>query len=333
MIAARERPARADRARDRRGGPSWGRPRPRRRRPRPAPGGDPRRAAGGVRRASPPSAPGTPRGRSTRGRAATAAGPLVGVPTAIKDLTATAGVPTGRGSVVTRGWVPDARRRPRRAAARGGHGEHREDGRPGVRAALLHRARGSAARRHAVGHGPVGGRLVRAARRPRWRPGWCRSRRAPTAAARSGSRPRCAGSSGSRRPAGGSPRARRAAIRPGCRWRAPSRARSPTRRRCSTRCAAGDAGRANRSCRPRRPPRATSASPAAGPGARLRIGLSTTPPFGDLAALLGPASTAAVVDPVCAAAAEDTAAAAGLARAHRGAGRRCASPTRRSRPS
>nr|WP_246325689.1 amidase [Actinomycetospora corticicola] len=33
--------------------------------------------------------------------------PLWGVPTAIKDLTATAGVPTGRGSVVSRGWVPD----------------------------------------------------------------------------------------------------------------------------------------------------------------------------------------------------------------------------------
>ncbi|GAA4940403.1 amidase [Actinomycetospora succinea] len=35
------------------------------------------------------------------------AGPLSGVPTAIKDLTATAGVPTGRGSVIYDGWVPD----------------------------------------------------------------------------------------------------------------------------------------------------------------------------------------------------------------------------------
>ncbi|MDD7942073.1 amidase [Actinomycetospora lutea] len=35
------------------------------------------------------------------------AGPLAGVPTAVKDLTATAGVPTGRGSVIYDGWVPD----------------------------------------------------------------------------------------------------------------------------------------------------------------------------------------------------------------------------------
>lgn len=35
------------------------------------------------------------------------AGPLAGVPTAIKDLTATAGVPTARGSVVYAGYVPD----------------------------------------------------------------------------------------------------------------------------------------------------------------------------------------------------------------------------------
>ncbi|MFC5140487.1 amidase [Actinomycetospora rhizophila] len=34
------------------------------------------------------------------------AGPLAGVPTAVKDLTATAGVPTGRGSVIYDGWVP-----------------------------------------------------------------------------------------------------------------------------------------------------------------------------------------------------------------------------------
>ncbi|GAA4897772.1 amidase [Actinomycetospora straminea] len=35
------------------------------------------------------------------------AGPLAGVPTAVKDLTATAGVPTRRGSVIYDGWVPD----------------------------------------------------------------------------------------------------------------------------------------------------------------------------------------------------------------------------------
>ena len=40
---------------------------------------------------------------------------------------------------------------------------------------------------------PDGRRLLAAAPRPRSPPGWCRSRRAPTAAARSGSRPRCCG--------------------------------------------------------------------------------------------------------------------------------------------
>ncbi|GAA4780275.1 amidase [Actinomycetospora chlora] len=35
------------------------------------------------------------------------AGPLAGVPTAVKDLTATAGIPTARGSVVHAGHVPD----------------------------------------------------------------------------------------------------------------------------------------------------------------------------------------------------------------------------------
>ncbi|MEJ2861414.1 amidase [Actinomycetospora flava] len=35
------------------------------------------------------------------------AGPLGGVPTAVKDLTATAGVPTRRGSVIYDGWVPE----------------------------------------------------------------------------------------------------------------------------------------------------------------------------------------------------------------------------------
>ncbi|HWN28347.1 MAG TPA: amidase family protein, partial [Actinomycetospora sp.] len=35
------------------------------------------------------------------------AGPLAGVPTAVKDLTATAGVPTARGSVLNAGSVPD----------------------------------------------------------------------------------------------------------------------------------------------------------------------------------------------------------------------------------
>jgi amidase len=42
------------------------------------------------------------------------------------------------------------------------------------------------------------------------------------------------------------------------------------------------------------------------PGPRRRVGLTTTPPFGDLSGLLGTAAPA-VVDPVCVAAADDTA--------------------------
>ncbi|MDL5159938.1 amidase [Actinomycetospora termitidis] len=44
-----------------------------------------------------------------------------------------------------------------------------------------------------------------------------------------------------------------------------------------------------------------------GPGPRRRIGLCTTVPYGDLSGLLGAEWTGAAVDPVCAAAAEDTA--------------------------
>ncbi|GLZ55215.1 amidase [Actinomycetospora sp. NBRC 106378] len=44
-----------------------------------------------------------------------------------------------------------------------------------------------------------------------------------------------------------------------------------------------------------------------GDGPRRRIGLCTTVPYGDLAGLLGPVWTGAPVDPVCVAAAEDTA--------------------------
>ena len=56
----------------------------------------------------------------------------------------------------------------------------------------------------AVGPDPHGRWLVRAAPRPRSRPAWCRSPRAPTAAGRSGSPPPAADSSASSPPAGGS---------------------------------------------------------------------------------------------------------------------------------
>ena len=67
--------------------------------------------------------------------------PLLGVPTAIKDLNLTAGIPTKLGSRVFADFVPD-RRRPRRdVAARGRHDQRRQDRHPGVRSAVLHRDR------------------------------------------------------------------------------------------------------------------------------------------------------------------------------------------------
>ena len=162
-------------------------------------------------------------------------GPLAGVPTAIKDLTATAGVPTARGSVIYDGYVPahdDDVVGLLRAAGTISIGKTAvpEFGLP-----CYTEPAGSAAGRDAVGHHAVGGRVVRAGRPPRWRRGSCPSRTAPTAAARCASRRRCAGSSGSRPPAGASRPARRAATRRGCRCTARSPARSPTRPRSSTR--------------------------------------------------------------------------------------------------
>ena len=42
-----------------------------------------------------------------RGKAPTVRGPLHGIPVTIKDLTVTAGIPTERGSHITKGQVPD----------------------------------------------------------------------------------------------------------------------------------------------------------------------------------------------------------------------------------
>ena len=92
-----------------------------------------------------------------------------------------------------RGGAPD----------RGGRdGQPRQDQHPGVRLALLHRARRRAAgrARRGTSTGWPAGRA--AAPRPRSPPGWSRSRRAPTAAGRSGSRRAAAGWSGSSRAAG-----------------------------------------------------------------------------------------------------------------------------------
>ena len=200
------------------------------------------------------------------------------------------------------------------AAAPGRHDQPGQDQHAGVRAALLHRERRRAAGPHAVGPDPARPAAPAAAPPPRWRPGWSRSRRAATAAARSGSRPASAACSGSRPPAAGSATARSSATSPA--WPGTARwpAASATRRRCSTRwrcrCRATRTGR--RRCR-----RARRSSSYAGrdPG-RLRIGRYATP-----------AVDGAEVHPDCLAAYEAATAAAG-----RASGTRSRTSTRRSRP-
>ena len=88
-------------------------------------------------------------------------GPLAGVPTAIKDLTATAGVPTARGSVIHDGYVPahdDDVVGLLRAAGTISIGKTAvpEFGLP-----CYTEPAGCAAGRDAVGHHAVGGRVVR----------------------------------------------------------------------------------------------------------------------------------------------------------------------------
>ena len=73
--------------------------------------------------------------------------PLRGVPTAIKDLNLTAGVRTTFGSPVFADFVPDVSDggHPRHRGGR--DGQPRQDRDPGVRLALLHRARRACLRR------------------------------------------------------------------------------------------------------------------------------------------------------------------------------------------
>jgi amidase len=236
-----------------------------------------------------------------------ASGPLVGVPTAIKDLTATAGVPTGRGSVVTRGWVPD----------------HDDD-----LVGLLRAAGTVSIGKTAVPEFGLPCYTEPAGAAPAVTP-WDTSRSAggssggAAAAVAAGVVPVAQGSDGGGSiripasvcglvgikttrgrvpagPAGGDPAGLSVA--------------GPLARTVADAAALLDALCGGRTWPgepfvPAPPPAQGYLGVArGGPGPRLRIGLSTTPPFGDLADLLGPASTPAVVDPVCAAAAEDTAA-------------------------
>ena len=124
------------------------------------------------------------------------AGPLFGVPTAIKDLNLTAGIRTTFGSPVFADFVPEVSDAVTLAMEAAGHGQPRQDldtlssGRPATpspRGCRQPSPRGT---------GPGWQAAPPVARPPPWPPGWCPSPRAPTAVARSGSPRRAADSSG-----------------------------------------------------------------------------------------------------------------------------------------
>ncbi len=95
-------------------------------------------------------------------------GPLAGVPVAVKDVLATRGVPTTAGSKILEGWRPPYDATIVRAAARGRHGDPRQDQHGRVRDGLVHRVLGLRPDAQPVGPGPHPGRLAAAAARPRW---------------------------------------------------------------------------------------------------------------------------------------------------------------------
>ncbi len=233
-------------------------------------------------------------------------GPLVGVPTAIKDLTATAGVPTGRGSIVTRGWVP----------------EYDDD-----LVGLLRAAGTVSLGKTAVPEFGLPCYTEPAGAPPAVSP-WDPTRSAggssggAAAAVAAGVLPVAQGSDGGGSiripasvcglvgikttrgrvpagPAGGDPAGLSVA--------------GPLARTVADAAALLDALCGRRTWPgepfvPDAPPEGGYLGVARGePGPRRRVGLTTTPPFGDLSDLLGPAWAPAVVDPVCVAAAQDTA--------------------------
>ncbi|MFC5065814.1 amidase [Actinomycetospora atypica] len=234
-------------------------------------------------------------------------GPLVGVATAIKDLTATAGVPTGRGSVVHRGWVPAY-----------------DDDLVG----LLRAAGTVSIGKTAVPEFGLPCYTEPAGAPPAVTP-WDVSRSAggssggAAAAVAGGVLPVAQGSDGGGSlripasvcglvglkttrgrvpagPAGGDPAGLSVA--------------GPLARTVADAAALLDALCGGRSwpgeslVAPAPPPEGYLGVVHGAPGPRRRIGVCTTVPYGDLAGLLGPAWTGASVDPVCVAAAEETAA-------------------------
>ena len=220
-------------------------------------GRDPRRRTG-ARRGR--------RGRRRTSPAATASGPLHGLPITIKDAIETAGIRSTGGA--RRAHRSRARRR--RAGGRPAQGRGRDRVRQDQRAALVGRPpdlqRRSSAPRTTRGRSTGRPAARRAARPPRWRAGSPASSSAPTSAARCASRRTAAACSGSSRASAWSRSAATsttwAAARPTptstCSVRSPA---APTTSSCSSTCSPAPSPSAPRLAArpPARPARVRSA--------------------------------------------------------------------------
>ena len=190
---------------------------------------------------------------------------LHGVPLAIKDLTATAGMRDDLRLGGVRGPGSRGRRRRRRDAGRRRDRQHRQDQRPRVRTALLHREPAGAAGPHPARPDPDGRRLVRRrGGRGRGRPAAVRARhRRRRVAADPGRDVRTGRAQDQPRP--DLPRTVRQRRRSGCRCTARWPAPPPTPRRCWRPCrhrsgASPTSGRASRRTGRRDHPRSAAAA-------------------------------------------------------------------------
>ena len=123
-------------------------------------------------------------------------GPLAGVPTAIKDLNATKGVRTSFGSPVFADFVPDFDDEVVQRIAAAGLVSLGKTSTPEFGSPCYTEPEGAPPAVTPWDTTPDGGRLERRVGVGRLRRDWCRWRRAPTVAARSGSRRAAAASSG-----------------------------------------------------------------------------------------------------------------------------------------
>ena len=122
--------------------------------------------------------------------------PFRGVPIAVKDLTATAGIRTTYSSRAYAELRPGFRHRGRPPDPRGGLRDRRQDEHAGVRDRRVHRVGAQRRDPEPVEHGAHAGRLERRRGGRSRRGARSASRTPPTEAARSGSRRRAAASSG-----------------------------------------------------------------------------------------------------------------------------------------